>query len=92
MTPEELEEARRQILKRYGMPTWEDFPVEAEGMFSPVRCTHCRGIYDLGKVTVISRYLDCSVWRSPCCDLAVDDRGEGPFGKSRPDYTELRKR
>ena len=91
MTPEERAEVRRQILKRHG--TWgerQDFPVEAEGMFSPVRCAHCRGVYDLGEVTVTARYMDCSVWRSPCCDLTVDDRGEG--WKSRPDYTELRKR
>jgi hypothetical protein len=57
-------------------------------MFYPVRCTHCRKIYDAGKVEVTARYLDCSVWTSPCCGLTVDDRGQG--WKSRPDIEEIR--
>lgn len=59
------------------------------GMTSPVRCTHCGGVYDLGTVTVTARYLDCSMWRSPCCDLPVDDRGDTGW-KSRADYVRLR--
>jgi hypothetical protein len=43
-------------------------------MFMPVECAHCRQVYDAGKVTVTARYLDCSVWKSPCCGLTVDDR------------------
>lgn len=58
-----------------------------EGMTFPVRCNHCRRIYDLGTVTVTARYVDCSMWKSPCCGLLVDDRGVG--WKSRADYTEL---
>lgn len=42
-------------------------------MTSPVRC-QCGGVYDLGTVTVIQRYADCSVWVSPCCKRQTDDR------------------
>lgn len=59
-----------------------------EGMFQPVRCTHCAGIYDLGKVEVTARYVDCSMWKAPCCGRTVDDRGETGW-KSRSDYTRL---
>lgn len=75
---------------------WQDSPrmrmAEMErirAMSWPVRCTHCNRVYDGGKVTVIQRYADCSVWVSPCCRIQVDDRGTGPFGKSRRDITEL---
>ena len=46
-------------------------------MATPVRCTHCGGVYDLGAVEVTARYVDCSVWKSPCCRRTVDDRGPG---------------
>jgi hypothetical protein len=59
-------------------------------MHQPVRCTHCGGVYDLGTVTVTARYTDCSMWKSPCCDLTVDDRGETGW-KSRGDYTRIDK-
>ena len=61
---------------------------DTTGMTSPVSCTHCGGVYDLGTVTVTARYTDCSMWRSPCCDLVVDDRGETGW-KSRADYVRL---
>lgn len=57
-------------------------------MTFPVRCTHCGRLYDLGKVEVTARYLDCSVWRSPCCRLTVDDRGSTGW-KTLKDYVEL---
>jgi hypothetical protein len=57
-------------------------------MFMPVQCAYCQGVYDLGKVTVTARYTDCSMWRSPCCDITVDDRGETGW-KSRRDYYPL---
>jgi hypothetical protein len=61
----------------------------SEQMFSPVRCTHCRnGVYDLGKVDVTARYADCSMWKSPCCNRLVDDRGDTGW-KSRKDYDKL---
>jgi hypothetical protein len=62
---------------------------DISGMTSPVRCTRCGGVYDLGNVTVTARYTDCSMWRSPCCDLLVHHRGETGW-KSRGDYVRLR--
>ena len=57
-------------------------------MTFPVRCAHCGGIYDLAKVEVTARYTDCSMWKSPCCGLLVDDRGDTGW-KSRKDYEHL---
>jgi hypothetical protein len=71
-------------MTKWGYPIMED---STEGMTSPVRCTHCRRVYDLGTVTVTARYLDCSCWNSPCCNRSVDDRDE--FWKSRPDIEPL---
>jgi hypothetical protein len=51
--------------------------------FYPVQCLHCGGVYDAGSVTVTARYLDCSVWLSPCCHRTVDDRPEGWGGGIR---------
>lgn len=60
-------------------------------MMFPVRCLRChRGVYDLAKVTITARYLDCSVWRTPCCDQSVDDRGETGW-TSRKDYERIDK-
>lgn len=58
----------------------------ASEMMSPVRCRYCPGVYDLGSVTVTARYADCSMWKSPCCDMLVDDRSW------KPDYEHLRRR
>lgn len=61
-----------------------DAPVaDVTGMFSPVRCAHCRHVYDVGTVEVVARYLDCSMWHCPGCTLLVDDRPTG--WKSRCD-------
>lgn len=59
-----------------------------DDMFIAVRCTHCQGIYDLGKVEVTGRYVDCSMWRSPCCNKLVDDRGETGW-KSFKNYVRI---
>lgn len=69
-------------------------------MFSPVRCLHCRTVYDMGAVQPVGRYLDCTVWRCPGCKLQVDDRslscGIGPVGRrdvervEQPDSYEMR--
>jgi hypothetical protein len=59
-------------------------------MFSPVRCT-CGSIYDLGKVEVTARYVDCSMWKAPCCGRVADDRGETGW-KSTKDYYPIDKR
>ena len=64
---------------------------DTSGMFMPVRCAHCGGVYDAGKVEVTARYTDCSVWRTPCCGRTVDDRGETGW-KSFSDYTRLPRR
>lgn len=63
---------------------------EIAGMTSPVRCAHCSKVYDLGKVTVTARYTDCSMWKSPCCNRLVDDRGETGW-KSTKDYYPISK-
>lgn len=59
-------------------------------MFQPVRCRRCGGVYDLGKVEVTARYLDCSVWKTPCCHQTVDDRGETGW-TLRKDYERIDK-
>lgn len=66
----------------------EVFPPEAAGMFDPVRCAFCGGVYDLGTVTVTGRYIDCSVWVTPCCTRSADDRGETGW-KAHQDYRRL---
>lgn len=50
---------------------------DVAGMIFPVRCTRCGTVYDLGKVTVVQRYTDCSVWKCPGCKITVDDRPIG---------------
>lgn len=60
-------------------------PAEIAGMSSPVRCSFCRGIYDLGTVEVTARYTDCSMWKTPCCGTVADDRGETGWKPNR-DY------
>lgn len=59
-----------------------------ERMTSPVRCRHCRTVYDVGTVTVTARYTDCSLWTSPCCNRQVDDRQ----WKGLPDIEYLNRR
>lgn len=61
---------------------------QADGMTSPVQCAYCRRIYDLGTVEVTARYADCSMWKSPCCWVTVDDRGETGW-KTKKDYYPL---
>lgn len=69
---------------------WALQPLDAEvdSMTSPVRCTFCGKVYDLGHVEVISRYADCSVFKTPCCGRQVDDRA----WVSLPAFTDLRRR
>lgn len=66
-------------------PHWE----LAQNMSSPVQCTRCSHVYDLGKVTVTARFQDCSVWRCPGCRITVDDR---PVGWGDHHYRELPRR
>lgn len=53
-----------------------------------VRCTWCGHVYDLTRVEVTARYLDCSMWRCPGCKTLVDDRGDTGW-KSRKDYVRV---
>ena len=69
-----------------GIHGWMRDRADVSGMMSPVRCTRCSRVYDLGKVTVTARYTDCSVWRCPGCGITVDDR---PAGWGDHHYVEL---
>jgi len=60
----------------------------SEVMRDPARCRWCGRTYDLAAVTVTARYVDCSMWRAPCCGTVVDDRGETGW-KSIQDYERL---
>lgn len=73
----------------YGNP-WDVDPDLIADMFQPVRCLRCQGLYDLGTVEITHRYSDCTLWRTPCCKQAVDDRGETGW-KSFQDYQRLNK-
>ena len=46
----------------------------ADEMSWPARCRHCHHVHDAGKVEVVQRYSDCSVWRCPNCKTLIDDR------------------
>lgn len=59
-------------------------------MHQPARCRYCGRVYDLGKVTITARYIDCSMWKAPCCGTTVDDRGETGW-KSIQDYERIDK-
>lgn len=72
-----------------GSFAFDIMPPGTEGMTDPVQCNRCgRGIYDLGTVKVTARYVDCSMWKAPCCGALVDDRGETGW-KSFSDYTRI---
>ncbi|MFV8317141.1 hypothetical protein [Mycobacterium sp. 23] len=58
-------------------------------MSQPARCLRCFKVYDLGTVVITARYADCSVWRTPCCNQAVDDRGETGW-TTRRDYERIK--
>lgn len=51
-------------------------------MMWPMKCRWCRCIHDAGKVEVVQRYLDCSVWRCPGCGVLIDDRTEAWGGSA----------
>jgi hypothetical protein len=58
-------------------------------MITPVECAHCRTVYDMCRVEVTGRWLDCTAWKAPCCGRSVDDRGETGIGWNRSHYTRL---
>lgn len=50
------------------------FP-EAEGMLYPVLHSTCNKVHDAGgKVEVVARYADCTIWKCPSCGGQCDDR------------------
>ena len=49
-----------------------------------VICRFCHTEYDLGRVEVVARYAECTVFRTPCCGREVDDRP-----KSLPDFRKV---
>lgn len=59
---------------------------DVEGMTFPVLCD-CGRVYDMDKVKVLARYLDCTVWKSPCCKRTQDDRPKG--WTTQHNYVEL---
>jgi hypothetical protein len=69
-------------------PIPDPFQPEAEGLISPVRCSHCGKVYDLTAVEVRTRFADCTTYFTPCCGRTADDRQY----KGLPDFTRLRKR
>lgn len=71
------------MLDQYG----NVFTLDPEGiseMLFPVRCKWCHKIHDAGKVEVIQRYMDCSVWKCPNCGVKVDDRHIAAGGSAIP--------
>lgn len=61
---------------------------DTSGMSYPVRCRWCEQIHDAAKVTVLQRYMDCSVWQCPNCGQKVDDRPEAAGGSAFPVNTD----
>lgn len=62
---------------------WVDQETIAD-MLAPVQCKFCHHVHDAGRVTVIQRYADCSVWKCPKCKATLDDRPEGWGGSAIP--------
>lgn len=51
------------------------YAAQTAGMVKPARCT-CGKVYDLGKVTILSRYLDCETWQCPGCKREINSMHE----------------
>ena len=69
-----------------------DMEEEIQKMMIPVKCNHCGRVYDLCKTEPIQRFMDCTVYKTPCCHKVVDDRGgDGLFGVSRPAFERIDK-
>jgi hypothetical protein len=60
-------------------------PEPVEDMHYPMQCKWCGHVHDTGKVTVIARYTDCSVWKCPRCGVTLDDRPAGWGGAYKVD-------
>jgi hypothetical protein len=55
-----------------------------EDMSAPFECMICHKIHDAGKVEVLQRYMDCSMWKCPHCNATINDRPIGWGGSARP--------
>lgn len=62
------------LIEYEGRCTFKAQSKEVKKMRAPARCMHCRKIFDLAKVKTIGRYADCTVFRTPCCNVQADDR------------------
>ena len=63
----------RRYLVDFSIITYKALePVEQ--MTSPVICNHCNMVYDLAAGKVVHRYMDCTQYRTPCCNKLADDR------------------
>jgi len=58
---------------------------DVQKMMSPVTCSHCGQTYDLADAKVVHNYGDCTMFRTPCCDVLADDRA----WKSFPDFKRI---
>ncbi len=56
----------------YGIPL-QDLDNILE-MLEPRKCLRCGHIHDAGKVKVVARHSDHSVWKCPNCKAKIDDR------------------
>lgn len=55
--------------------TMERFPLVHKPITgSSVKCNFCNSIYDLTKVTVSHRFMDCDSYVTPCCGANADTR------------------
>lgn len=68
------------------MSLFSHYPVPRSSSSDEVICNHCRGTYELGRVTTVARYADCTMFIAPCCGRTVDDRSWKIF----PDFTKIR--
>lgn len=75
-----------EVITVYQNGTSEVAPLIHELSPRSVKCCHCNSIYDITKVEVIHRFADCSVFKTPCCNLQVDDR----LFKSSKDFEKFR--
>lgn len=58
---------------------------EIKDMLVPVICRHCNKAYDLAAVHSLSRFVDCDVYKTPCCGILADTREY----KSYPDFRKI---
>lgn len=50
--------------------------IDRADMVYPVACRFCHHVHDQMRQPMEGRYLDCSTWRCPGCQVLIDDRPE----------------